>query len=496
MLAPAAMRLIGLLLPQNDVDARLKLEQLRIVAQTFRSTAVASPIMALAVGAIALQWASIWHILPWIVAIFASTLLAHFSSRRMLSRTYALNEAGKASIEMLAGIMPFMAVWPLIVIVAWVDGNPYNNAFLVTFMFASIATSVPLGSPCLQFVIATGLVDFPILATHTIGGSPIMVLLMPPLQIVAGIFLYDLSFTHCRLIKASVLQRFEKGDLVEHIARTATQLKLALEEARRANSAKSAFLAGMSHELRTPLNAIIGFSDAIRQHVYGPLNPPRYGEYVEDIHNSGQHLLGLINNILDIAKIESGTREFSDVELNVARVARDAFKFLETQAQKNGVFLRCEIEEPVCLLADELAMTQILTNLLSNAVKFTQPGGRVTAFARLMPGGGLAIGVKDTGIGMSEEDLEKSMQLYGQAGNAMTVEGHGTGLGLSIVQALLHAQGATFHITSKLDEGTSVWGEFPPDRTIASRSTASADTLLVDGSKRTTAIRLPFRSAK
>ena len=492
MLAPPAARLISLLLPQNDVEARLKIEQLRIVAQTFRSTAIAIPIMALVVGAIALQWVSIWHILPWFAAVVASVLLAFFSSRRMLSRTWALNEAGKASIEMLAGIMPFLTAWPLIVVVAWVDGNSYNNAFLVTFMFASIAAGVPLGSPCLQFVIANGFIDFPILATHTIGGTPVMAWLAPVLQIVGGIFLYDLSFTHNRLIKASVLQRFEKGDLVERITRTAAQLEIALDEAKRANNAKSVFLAGMSHELRTPLNAIIGFSDAMRQHVYGPLSPPRYGEYVEDIHNSGQHLLGLINNILDIAKIESGTREFSNDELNMTRIARNALRFVETQARKSGVSLRCEIEEPVRLVADELAMTQMLTNLLSNAVKFTGPGGRVTAFARPMAGGGLAVGVADTGIGMSEADLEKSMQLYGQASNAMTVEGHGTGLGLSIVQALLHAQGAAFHITSRLGEGTSVWGEFPPSRIIASSIAVGADTLFVDDS---TAARLPSRSA-
>ncbi|HEY0300653.1 MAG TPA: HAMP domain-containing sensor histidine kinase, partial [Rhizomicrobium sp.] len=213
--------------------------------------------------------------------------------------------------------------------------------------------------------------------------------------------------------------------------------------------------------LRTPLNAIIGCSDVIRHGTFGTLQPLRYLEYIDDIYNSGRHLLSLINDILDMAKIEAGKLELHPEDIRAAAVVSGALHLVEHQAAAAGLVLEARIDEGVTLLADERAVTQILVNLLSNAVKFTGPGGRVTAFASRMPGGRMCIGVEDTGIGMTAVGLAKALEPFGQVAHVVTVEGSGTGLGLPLVKSLIEAHGAVFGIESVLGQGTRVWGEFP-----------------------------------
>jgi signal transduction histidine kinase len=458
--------------PKSPLEARVRIEQLRAIAKNFRSTAVASPTMALVMGAIALQWVDIWRVLPWFMAVLVSVAVAVLGSRRTLARADQNADASELTIEQIIWNMPFMVIWPLIVVVAWVHGNPYNNAFLITFMFASMASGIPLGSLCMQLIVLNMFVDFPILATHAIGGTWLMIWLGPILQVAGGIFMYDLSFTYHRLFKSTIMQQIEKEELVRELSQAGDRLRMALDEAKHANGAKSAFLASMSHELRTPLNAIIGFSDMIRHRVYGPLSPAKYGSYIDDIHNSGNHLLGLINGILDLAKIESGKRDFAETLLNVGHIAREAITFVSTQANTAGITLQCDVDETVHLLADERATLQILTNLLSNAVKFTQPGGTATVFFERLPNQGLALGTIDTGVGMTASELQKALEPYGQVSDVMTVEGHGTGLGLPIVKSLFEAQGARFQVASVPGDGTRIWGEFPPERAIARSAVA------------------------
>jgi signal transduction histidine kinase len=250
------------------------------------------------------------------------------------------------------------------------------------------------------------------------------------------------------------------------------ELQIANGRAEAGNRAKSNFLANMSHDLRTPLNAIIGFTDLMRQQMLGPIGAPKYLEYVNDVHHSGEHLLSLINDILDLAKIEAGGREMKEVELDVKSLARQALIFVQPQARATQVTLTSDINVTDALRGDERAMVQVLTNLLSNAVKFSRPGDGVRIFARHSANGGLALGVKDEGCGMSVEGLKKAMERFGQAGPMETVEGRGSGLGLPIVKGLVEAHGGTFHLESQVGVGTRAWAEFPAARLIRKRQAA------------------------
>jgi two-component system cell cycle sensor histidine kinase PleC len=220
----------------------------------------------------------------------------------------------------------------------------------------------------------------------------------------------------------------------------------------------------MSHELRTPLNAILGFSEMISSRVFAA-NPEKHYEYAELIHGSGQHLLTLINDILDLAKIEAGGWTLHETEIDLGAAIGEACTMVRPRAQAAGCKLATDIHAGLPqLYCDERALKQVLLNLLSNAVKFTPRGGRVIAFARNTVDGGLCFGISDTGVGISREDQQRVFQNFGQGRHDIVLADKGTGLGLPIVKGLVEAHGGRVELESSVGEGTTVTVYLPPLR--------------------------------
>src|SRR5262249_37471378 len=229
----------------------------------------------------------------------------------------------------------------------------------------------------------------------------------------------------------------------------------------RASRTKSQFLANMSHELRTPLNAILGFSEMITSRVFESLPEKQY-EYAGLIHNSGYHLLTLINDILDLAKIESGSWTLNEKPVDLRGLIESARTMLEPKAAAGGCALLTDVDpELPDLVCDERATKQILLNLASNAVKFTPPGGRITLFAHHRHNGSVEFGVSDTGVGIAKEDQQRVFENFGQGRHDVVTADKGTGLGLPIVRGLVEAHSGRITLVSAIGEGTTVTVHFP-----------------------------------
>jgi signal transduction histidine kinase len=236
-----------------------------------------------------------------------------------------------------------------------------------------------------------------------------------------------------------------------------TRLLQARSQAELANHSKSNFLANMSHELRTPLNAVIGFTEIISQELFGPIGNEKYLEYIKDVHTSSLHLLSIINDVLDMSKIEAGKLELQKEPVTLQNVIADVIRIVHERAGSRGIELLSELaDEPVVIWADERAMKQIFLNLLSNAIKFSQEKGNVHIRVKVEQTDVAVIEVEDRGIGMDKDEQERALQPFGQAKPATTRNYGGTGLGLPITKGLVEAHGGTLTIFSRPGVGTTV----------------------------------------
>ena len=265
------------------------------------------------------------------------------------------------------------------------------------------------------------------------------------------------------IVRARVRNHLSRRRIEETLREAALELARLKDAAEEANRAKSAFLATMSHELRTPLTSIIGFSEIIRDQSFGPVGTPVYAEYAGDINDSGIHLLDLINDILDIAKIESGKMVLSRIPIDTRAILTSIHRLVSQRALRQHLELTLSLPADIpSLWADERAVKQIVYNMLSNAIKFTPKAGKIVLAAETAQDGGVGVLVTDTGIGIPSGELDRVLRPFEQIENCYSRTIGGTGLGLPLIKGLIELHGGTMAIQSAIGTGTSVMVRFPP----------------------------------
>ena len=304
---------------------------------------------------------------------------------------------------------------------------------------------------------------------RALQGQPVSWLAVVNLSVEITIVASPIIFYARDVISQLKKSRARLDAMSRHLAITADQAK-------EANKAKSAFLANMSHELRTPLNAIMGFSEVMKDEHLGPMHNPRYLGYAGDIHSSGRYLLGIINDILDLSKIEAGKMSVENAEQFPLRDSLEgSLAMVSDLGEKYGVQVIGDLPpDHVHLVAVDRMIRQIMINLLGNAIKFTPVGGSVRVSGAALGCGGYAVTVQDSGIGMTEEEIAEALTPFGQVENKMTATHNGTGLGLPLAKAMLELHDGTLAISSMPGHGTRIVLNFPASRIRRVRSAAAA----------------------
>jgi two-component system cell cycle sensor histidine kinase PleC len=436
-------------------DERIALELLTFALRNMQPSNWVMPAIAAIMCAMFSQWVPWPRLALWIGLVCFALVPVGIAMPRYLREPP--QQRAKIWVNcFLAMVFLFGLAWDSHALLLWVPNNDFNHILIILMFAATLASSTALLSASRPlawagFVLyAPPLIVLPIL----VGGFVYDCLAL--MGVVYTCYMVLLSNQIHQTVRDMFLLRNEKNDLIAELGRAKADSDAARYRAESANRAKSQFLANMSHELRTPLNAIIGFSEVIAARPFD-IDLETHGEYGELIFKSGHHLLALINDILDLAKIEAGGLKLRETEFDIADVLGDELAVMKPKAQAGGCALVRDVADKLpAICADERAIRQVLLNLLSNAVKFTPPGGTITLFAKKATGAALAFGVRDTGVGIAAEDQGRIFEQFGQGRHDVVVKDKSTGLGLAIVKGLVEAHGGRIELESKVGAGTCV----------------------------------------
>src|SRR4051812_30776395 len=442
-------------------------ELLRQFAQNRQSASVAILLLIATVGFLSGLWTGLVLAGAWILAVTAIHTIITAQCRKFLRDNSARVDIGRWRMRFVVLDLCFGVAW-MSNVVAVVRADQGASTFMLFVMLLVVAVSSMLASSLpLAMLAATAPVTMAVALDFALRGG-MQNFVLAAMTMTAQAYFTMLAHRLYSTTLATLEARAEKDALIGELE----QAKAISDEARRraesANISKSRFLAQMSHELRTPLNAILGFSEVMKSEVFGPHAVPTYKEYAGDIHNSGVHLLNLINEILDLSRIEAGHYELNEEAVSLTQIVNDCHRLLQLRAHNRGISIH-EAFEPELprLWADERACRQICLNLLSNAIKFTPQGGEVWLKAGWTAAGGQYMSVKDNGPGIPEDEIPIVLASFGQGTNAIKSAEQGTGLGLPIAKNLIDMHGGTFTLKSKLRFGTEVIVTFPAERVMS-----------------------------
>ena len=454
--------------PDEDAQAhresRINLALLRGVLDNLRGNRKTIPLFALAVAAIFAQWVSpvwlgVWyaHVLLGVGAQLL--LIKHFPQGELTPQT------ARKWTWIAAGVnLFFVANWASLGWYLWVPGNEFNHMLIIVVLAATLTVQGTLAGASRQIAVPAFFLYAAAMALVPLreGSLPYVYLaLTMPLYVLYIAYITKQNYARAR---ASIVLVEERDSLLAELVMAKIESDRGREKAEAASLAKSQFLANMSHELRTPLNAILGFSEVISSRMFHDM-PERNYEYAGLINSSGHHLLALINDILDLAKIEAGRWKLEEGSIDLYRLADDAQQLVQWRAKDAKAKLENSIDPGMDMLyGDERAIKQIMLNLLSNAVKFTPEHGSVTSFAHVGADGGLVFGVADTGVGIAPEDQSRVFDSFGQGKHDVAIVDKGTGLGLAIVKGLTEAHGGHITLESEVGKGTRVSIHLPSSR--------------------------------
>ncbi len=448
-------------------------ELLRQFAQNRISASLVILLLVATVGFLAGLWAGTVLASVWTASILIIHLIFVAKCRQFLAEP-------PTQVDVRAWRLRFVML-DLFVGLAWMflllhasGTDEGSRTFMLFVMLLVVAVSSMLASSLPIAVFAATLpVTAAIALNFALSGSIheyILAVMAVMAQGYFGLLAHRLYTTTLATLEA----RAEKDALIGELEQSKAISDEARSRAEAANIAKSRFLAQMSHELRTPLNAILGFSEVMNNEIFGPHSVPTYKEYANDIHNSGVHLLNLINEILDLSRIEAGRHELNEEPVSLAAVVEDCNHLLTLRAKNRGITIHEVFERDMPRLwADERAIRQICLNLLSNAIKFTPQGGEIWLKAGWTAAGGQYMSVKDTGPGIPEEEIPIVLATFGQGSNSIKSAEQGAGLGLPIAKSLVDLHGGTFSLKSKLRIGTEVIVTFPPERVVSALAPVS-----------------------
>jgi two-component system cell cycle sensor histidine kinase PleC len=461
----------------HDADPRVLKSQLDVIAAIDRSSWIVTPVWTLILGLMvsdlgliasdssfrALGYVPMHRALLFPVLVILSSYIAYgLYAAYQREAPEAPDRLAVWNGRFLAAQIGVSAAWGLLPWLLWEPGNIANHLFLLTAVAATMASLLVsrLGSMTMLVCGMAPIVAMTSARFLAAGGAmdAIFAMLTP----IYAFHLYIDGKRFILTLQGDVRLRFQVQDMAGALARARDDALHKRYEAETANTAKSAFLANMSHELRTPLNAILGFSEIIGNLAMGRDVIDRYSEYARDIHHSGAHLLSLINDLLDVAKIEAGKMEIDPKPVDPRHVMESIGRIMANRfATKQQDFSIAVAPELPLLVADERALKQMLLNLVSNAAKYTPSGGHIAITCGISRSGGMEFCVDDDGPGIPPEKLARIFQPFNQSDNRFDREDGGTGLGLALVQGLAQLHGGRAWLKSEPAHGTRAYLYFP-----------------------------------